>query len=72
MRDVQVPSVAANITEARDVSEDVAERLPDLKENIEKADREYARGRQKACSSSLRLRPVLELILDAVCIGRQA
>jgi len=55
MRDVQVPNVASDITEARDVSEDVAERLPELKENIEKADREYARGRQKAVRLEIQL-----------------
>ncbi|KDQ19411.1 hypothetical protein BOTBODRAFT_28000 [Botryobasidium botryosum FD-172 SS1] len=55
MRDVQVPSVAANITEAREMCEDVAERLPDLKENIENADREYVRGRQKAARLEIQL-----------------
>jgi len=43
-----MPFITSQINEANDLSEDVAGRLPDLKEDIAEADREYTRGRQKA------------------------
>lgn len=49
MREGQMPFITSQINEANDLSEDVAGRLPDLKEDIAEADREYTRGRQKVC-----------------------